>query len=132
MYREQSNLAFMLLVKSQKVNKPISLSDLMAYSLTPVPSSIGTADGYLFKTNKASMLHSITENTPKDIQYPPGSLYIQDGNALIHSLTNLPPTFGEVCLNLLDIMVSKHDFIFSTDSYHEHSIKSMERFRRGS
>ena len=67
MYHEQTNLAIMLLVNSQKLSKPLSLSDLMAYSLTPVSSIIGTPYVYLFKMNKASMPHSIAENTQKDL-----------------------------------------------------------------
>ena len=43
----------------------------------------------------------------------------------------LLPTFGEICLQVLDQMVAKKNFIFSTDSYHPDSIKSQERLRRG-
>ena len=132
MYREQSNLAFMLLVKSQKLSQPLKLEDLMAYPLTPVPASIGTADGFLYKTNKASLLHYIAQDCPKDLPYPEDALHIEDGNAMIYTLSNLPPTFGEVSLQILDRMISKHDFIFSTDSYHMYSVKGMERLRRGS
>ncbi|EDO34946.1 predicted protein [Nematostella vectensis] len=132
-YREQSDLAFMLLVKSQFLEEPVDLDELMTYSLTPVPHSLGTPDGFLNKTNKATILHFLTDDYDGDTLYPSGRcLYIQDGNALFHSLTQLPPTFGEICLQMLDQMVAKKDFIFSTDSYHENSIKSQERIRRGS
>lgn len=70
------------------------------------------------------------EETNDEVSYPKDSFYIQDGNALFHSLTNLPPTFGDICLQMLDHMVVKGNFIFSTDSYHD-SIKSQERKRRG-
>lgn len=63
--------------------------------------------------------------------YPAGSIHIQDGNALFHALTNLPPTFGTICLALLDQMVAKKNFIFSTDAYHADSVKAQERLRRG-
>ena len=36
-YREQSDLAFMLLVKSQLLDEPLDIEELMRYSLTPVP-----------------------------------------------------------------------------------------------
>ena len=58
-------------------------------------------------------------------------MFIQDGNALFHTMTNLPPTFGGICLQILDLMVAKKSFIFSTDSYHPDSIKTQERLRRG-
>lgn len=131
-YREQSDLAFMLLVKSQCLEQPIDLSELMKYSLTPVPHSLGTSDGFFNKTNKASMLHFLTDDFKDDVPYPTDkTVFIQDGNALFHTLSNLPPTFGEICLQLLDQMAAKKDFIFSTDCYHDTSIKSQERLRRG-
>ena len=36
-YQGQSNLAFLLLVKSQSVDEPLDLEELMKYSLMPVP-----------------------------------------------------------------------------------------------
>ncbi|XP_014666803.1 PREDICTED: uncharacterized protein LOC106808556 [Priapulus caudatus] len=130
-YREQSDLAFMLLVKSQHLYEPLDIDELMRYSLTPVPHSLGTADGYFNKTNKAAMFHYLMEDAPEDVPYPKDALYIQDGNALLHALTNLPPTFRDICLQVLDQMVAKNNFIFSTDSYQADSIKAQERLRRG-
>ena len=121
----------MLLVKSQHVDEPLNLDELMQYSLTPVPHSLGTADGFFNKTNKAAMLHFLLEDAPEVVPYPNDALHIQDGNALFHALTNLPPTFGGICLKVLDQMVAKSYFIFSTDSYHTDSIKAQERLRRG-
>ena len=122
----------MLLVKSQYLDEPVDLDELMKYSLTPVPRSLGTADGFFNKTNKAALLHYFTDDTQENIPYPKGALHIQDGNALFHALTSISPTFGEICLQVLDQMVAKKDFIFSTDSYHADSIKAQERLRRGS
>ncbi|XP_048577521.1 uncharacterized protein LOC5506308 [Nematostella vectensis] len=123
----------MLLVKSQFLEEPVDLDELMTYSLTPVPHSLGTPDGFLNKANKATILHFLIDDYDGDALYPSEKcLYIQDGNALFHALTQLPPTFGEICLQMLDQMVTKKDFIFSTDSYHENPIKSQERIRRGS
>ena len=130
-YREQSDLAFMLDVKSQLLDQPLNLDELMRYSLTPVPHSLGTADVFFNKTNKAAMLHYLMEDHLEDISYPEGAFYIQDGNALFYTLANLPPTFGAICLQVLDQMVAKTNFIFFMDSYHEDSIKSQERLRRG-
>ena len=59
-------------------------------------------------------------------------MFIQDGNnALFHTLVNLPHTFGGICLQILDLMVSNKSFFFSTDSCHPDSIKTQERQRRG-
>ncbi|XP_033987161.1 uncharacterized protein LOC117483109 [Trematomus bernacchii] len=94
---------------------------------------LGTPDGFFSKTNKAALLHyNLEDTTPKDLPYPKDALFIQDGMALLHVLTNLPPTCGEICLQVLDQMVAKKHFLFSTDSYHPGSIKAQERLRRGS
>lgn len=80
----------MLLVKSQLLDNPLDLDELMTYSLTPVPHSLGTPDGFLNKTNKATILHFLTEDYG-DVPYSSDkSLYIQDGNALFHALGQLP------------------------------------------
>lgn len=130
-YQEQSNLAFMLLVKSQLLEKPLDLKELMCYSLSPVPHSLGTCDGFFAKTNKAAMLHFLLEECDQDVTYPKDAIYIQDGMALLHVLTNIPHTFGQICMQILDIMCLKKNFIFSTDCYEPDSIKAQERARRG-
>ena len=130
-YCEQSNLAFMLLIKSQLLEEPLNLDELMRYYHTPAPPSLGTPDGFFAKTNKASMLHFLLAETPEEVPYPRYAIYIQDGMGLLYVLTNLPQTFGDICLQLLDCMASKRNFIFSTDCYHADSIKAQERLRRG-
>ena len=130
-YQEQGNLTFQLLVKSQLLKEPLDLNELMRYSLTPVPHSLGTPDGFMAKTNKASMLHHLLEDYSDEVHYPTEAFFIQDGNAMFHSLKDLPPTFEGICLKVLDQMVAKGNFIFSTDSYVQDSIKSQERLRRG-
>lgn len=131
-YQEQSSIAFSLLVKSQSEEDPVDLRMLLKYPLLPVPPSIGTPDGFYTKTNKATVLHYLLEEVDcDDLTYPQDALFIQDGMALLHTLSNLPPTCGEICLQILDQMVPKKNFVFSTDCYHESSIKSQERVRRG-
>ena len=103
----------------------------MRYSLTPVPPCLGTPDGFFAKTNKASMLHYLLIDHTEEVPFPKDALHIQDGNALFHALKGLPPTFGGVCLKVLDHMISKKNFVFSTDCYDEDSIKAQERTRRG-
>ena len=68
----------------------------------------------------------------EELAYPKDALFIQDGMALLHVLTNLPPTCGDIFLQILDQMVAKKHFLFATDSYHPGSIKAQERLRRGS
>ena len=118
-------------MKSQLLDIPLDLQELVCYSWFPVPPSLGTPDGFFNKTNKASMLHALVEISDEEIPFPSDAICIMDGNALFHSLTNLAPTMGGICKQILRAMVGKHDFVFSTDSYHEDSIKTHERIRRG-
>ena len=101
-YQEQSNVAFQLLIKSQLLDEPLNLDELMRYSLTPVPHSLGTPDGFFAKTNKAAMLHFLLEDRTEEVPYPKEAIHIEDGMALWYALTSLPPTFGGICLQVLD------------------------------
>ena len=67
----------------------------MSYSLTPVPPSLGTADGFCYKPNKAALLPAILDDVPDNIAYPDDALSIQYGNAHFHSVIDIPPIFGE-------------------------------------
>ena len=87
-YRDQSDLAFMLLIKSQHLDEPLNIEEMMRYPLTPVPHSLGTADGFFNNTNKAAMLHFLLEDAPENVPYPTDALFIQDGNALFHAMTS--------------------------------------------
>ena len=77
------------------------------------------------------MLRFLMGEYNADVQYPKNSMFIQDGNALFHKLVNFPPTFGGICLKIIDLMVSRKSFIFSADSCYPDSIKIPERQRRG-
>ena len=131
-FQEQSDLAFTLLVKSQMQENPVDLRELVGYSLALVPPCLGTMDGYYAKTNKAAALHILMEENTEVASPPHASMFIQDGNALFHSFNGIVSTFGGFSLQILDQMAQKSNFIFSTDSYDEHSIKAQERIRRGS
>ena len=89
--------------------------------------------GILSKLNKAAtLLYHLENMTPDDLPYHKDILFTQDRTTLLHNLTNLPPTCGEICLQVLDQMVAKKQFLFSTDSYHPQSINTLQRLRRGS
>jgi hypothetical protein len=81
-YRQQSNIAFQLLVRSQCDDLRINLKELLAYPLTPVPYSIATSDGFLNKTDKSKGYHFLTKDV-EDVLPPPDdeTLVIEDSNA---------------------------------------------------
>ena len=45
-----------------------------------------------------------------NLQYSRDYMLIQDGNVLSRRLVDFPPTFGSICLQILDLMVSKKEF----------------------
>ena len=126
-YQEQRNVAFLLLVKFQSQNYQVYLEEPMKYCLVPAPPALE----FFSKLNKAATLYYHLEDiTPEDLPYHKDALFIQDRTTLLHNLTNLPPTYGEICQQVFDQMVAKKHFLFSTDSYHPQSIKTLERLRR--
>lgn len=99
--------------------------------LTPVPSCLGTPDCFMAKTNKATAVHYVTRDVTSSNMPPKHSGETLYGNAHFHTLNDVQPTFELIGLQLLDRLANKPDVIFSTDSYHEGSIKSQEKLRRG-
>lgn len=56
-YKHQGNVAFQLLVKTQTSGLDMDLKNNMTYQLIPVPSSYGTADGFMAKNDKSTAFH---------------------------------------------------------------------------
>ena len=133
-YRQQGNVAMQLLVRSQTPELKIDLADLMKYPLTPVPFSTGTADGCFAKTDKSKGLKYLLDKTDSVNVAPQDEtvLLIEDGNALFHSIKEIPGNFRQISEKLFSMISQKVDVIFSTDVYKEDSVKSMESNRRGS
>ena len=85
--KQQGNVAFQLLVKSEQGELDIDLKELMAFQLTPIPYSLGTADGFLFNTDKSTVYQSLTKNL-ENAELPPEAvtLTVIDGNAIFHAM----------------------------------------------
>ena len=82
--------------------------------------------GFFTTSNKAAILHYLLHgrHNPRRSAIPYDALFIQHRTTLLHTLTNLPLTCGEICLQVLDQMVVKKHLLFSTDSCHPQSIKT--------
>jgi hypothetical protein len=131
-YKQQGNVAFQLFLKSQNEGLRLDLKELMTYPLTPVPYSIATADGFLAKTDKSKSFHYLTKDCV-DADVPPSNdtLVVHDGNACFYYMKEVPCNFSQICSKVFDMMSRTGDAVFSTDSYKDNSVKSMERQRRG-
>ena len=132
-YKQQGNVAFQLLVKSQQTADKMDLRKLLTYLLVPVPYSIGLPDNFLAKTDKAKGLHYLIKdlddaNIPED---PKSCMIIEDGNAIFHYMKKIPRNFEEISEMVLKTALQTSPVIFSTDMYQDCSVMGVERKRRG-
>ena len=127
-YKQQGSTALQLLVKSQNQQSPLDLKELMTYPLTLVPYCTGTSDGFLAKTDKSKCFHFLTTDFA-DALDPPNNdtLFGRRWECMFYYLKELPENFRVIYHKIFDLIPKNADFIFSTDMYHEHSIKSVER-----
>ena len=131
--KQQGIIAFQLLMKCQNMDKKMDLQEVMKYQLTPVPSCLGSSDGFLGKTNKAKGMQYLLKDTfDSDQLTKSDTLLVIDGNAMFYSMTEVPATFRDICEKIFRMIPKNQDVIFSTDMYSTDSIKSQERERRGS
>ena len=75
----------------------------MEYSLGPVPWSLATADGMPIKTDKSALMHRLEDDvSSKAPNNNRQHTQIIDGNALFHSLSQIPETFREVAQKIFN------------------------------
>ena len=130
--RAERNLLGQLLLWSN--DHDLNFEKLFTYPLSPVPWSLATADGCFVKTNKAQLMHVLEAEAGSDsvqIEEVTDNVVVLDGNAVIQSLVHLPETFGELALMIFNCLPKAKSVHFVTDSYHDDSIKNVERSRRG-
>ena len=86
----------------------------------PVPSSIGTADGSLLKTDKSKGFHYLTQGV-EDADVPPyeRTLNIQDDIATVYTLGEVPGTFRQIDVDsekIFDVSTAGNtNTVFSTE-----------------
>ncbi len=104
----------------------------MKYPLTTVLHALATPDGFMSKTNKATLFHHLSDDyTTHNLPNMNDVYRVEDGNAVVLSLTAVSATFKYICLKLLDITIQgEQNVIFAIDQYLDGSIKSHERKQR--
>ncbi|KAG1681812.1 hypothetical protein GQR58_011609 [Nymphon striatum] len=118
---------------SQNQTEKLDMKELLRYPLMPVPSSIGTPDGFLLQTDKSKAFSHLTKGITDAVPPPDhATLNIEDGNATFYCMTDVPTSFKQIGEKLVDMSTGgKSKVVFSTDMYKDDSIKSMERRSRG-
>ena len=111
--RSHATPGYQLFWNKEATLQPISLEELMSYSITVIPDVLGTSDSFPFKTNKATPAHYLLDDeTFTRLSHNSETLFIEDGNALLHALTVVPPAFKYIGLKLLDQISNKRHVIF--------------------
>ena len=110
-YKQQANVAFQLLVLSQKQSKKIDKRELMKYPLMPKP------DGYLLKTNKSKEFTYLKKELDDFTMLSNAkTLNVKDRNAIFYGMKEVPATFKQICQKIYDVSITgKTDLLFSTD-----------------
>ena len=133
-YKQQVKVAFQLLVLSQKQSEKIDMRELMKYPLLPMPSSIGTPDGYLLKTDKSKEFTYLTKELDDFTMLSDAkTLNVEDRNEIFYCMKEVPVTFKQTCEKIYDVSnAGKSDLPLSTDMCKENSIKNLKRTSRSS
>ena len=87
------------------------------------------------KTDKSTIVCHLTSDVESATFPSQGAdrkkvLFIDDGNARLYTLKDLPETFEKINLKILE-QLPRDDVIFSTDKYIRNFVKSQERARCG-
>ena len=131
--KEQGYMGFGLLVMAQEFAHRNSIDELMTFNITAVPDSLGTPGGFLTKADKSKLGKHMTMDS-QDVHLPCSDrsiIFLEYGNAWPNWLVDVPDTFGDTPLKLLEQLPHNVDVCFSTDMYFEHFVKSQEHLQSG-
>ena len=77
--------------------------ELMKYPMSPVPSNLGTPDGYMTRTDKAKwMNHLLKGVNDAPLQSDAKTLLIKDGNATFCAMKDIPSNFELISYQIFD------------------------------
>lgn len=113
------------------IDHKVDIAKIFSYPITPVPLSMCHLDGGICKTQKSILMKCLENGVEHD---PPShiDIILIDGFYLLHSMKNVPKTFGSISKKMLQMVTqlpaSRFDVIF--DQYFSPSIKDYERSLR--
>lgn len=109
----------------------IDISKILSYPITSVPLSMCHLDGTICKTDKSALMKCLEKEVEHD-EPPRIDVFIIDGFFLLHTMRNVPKTFGNISKRMLQmatqLKASRIDVVF--DRYFTPSIKDYEHSQR--
>ena len=106
------------------------LKALTAVFIGVNPWALSTPDSCPLKTDKSSLLHAIEKDFVL-LERPKNAVNVVDAGGLIQSLSSIPETYEDLCLQIFNCLPQSDRVDFVCDDYQANSIKSIERRRRG-
>lgn len=110
----------------------VDISKILSFPITSMPLSLCHFDGTICKTDKSALLKCLEKEIKE--HEPPRCIdvLIIDGFFLLHTMKDVPKTFGNISKKMLKMVTQLHalriDVIF--DQYFTPSIKDYERSQR--
>ena len=111
-------------------NHNLSLEAVLSYEFGVIPWALSTPDGCPLKTDKSSLLHAIEKDVVL-LERPKNAVNVIDAGGLIQSLSSIPETYEDLCLQIFNCLPQSDRVDFVCDDYQANSIKSIEMRRRG-
>ena len=130
---ERGIFAKLLVIREKR--DTVTMKELISYSLGPIPWSLALPDGGLVKTTKSTLLNALEADVPHLETLPRGLTFVYDGMVILQQLSTAHlDTFGDIS-DFVFKRISRGNaasIYFVTDQYLDHSVKEMERKKRGS
>lgn len=74
----------------------VDIVKALSYPLSPIPFSLCHSDGLICKTTKSVIIQELIKQQKDDSDPPKPDISIFDGFYLMHTLKNVPDSFGKI------------------------------------
>lgn len=114
------------------VENKIDIEKALSYPLALVPFSLCHTNGSICKTPKSVIINELLEYQTEIENPPEADIHLIDGFYLLHTLKNVPNSYGKISKHILKILTyNKKEVHIIFDKYKKPSIKDFEHDLRG-
>lgn len=105
------------------LDNDIAIEKALSYPLAPISFCFCHADGNICKTPKSVVLEEFLEYQSLDMDVPDADIHIINGFYVLHTLTNVPVTYGGIANAILSyILYNRKEVHIIFDNYPTPSI----------